>query len=969
MKTVFLKYVPIHRLLLLVYVALLILLFTLSVTEYNNQQKNHHIISMLLNNSLRKQSILTSMRQGSDYVHVNVLRFLYYTDKKAKDKARQIIYTETKKNDSNLVRYEKFITSHQEQQLFNKLKSDRAQYAKKRATLILLIKEGRYNEAVNYNLRFLYNSYENFQKSQSALSDFIGKKDNANIEDNEDRLIAVEKTKIKLNAAIFLLLALLGIMLSRIIKKLKTTNLQLAEREHKYHLLAEHTHEIIYQCDNDSRLVFANDSFKQKLEYSDDEIAGLTVPDFLSEESKHLYKAHPAKSEFGEIISNTRQTFKSKSGKKIIVEGNIVLGYKNNVFSGATAFFNDVTERELALVRLKESNQRFQYATKATSDAIWDWNLLKNTVYWGEGFQAIFGYNLQELKADISSWTDHIHPDDIDRVLRGIHQVIEGDQTNWEDEYSYCKSDQTYAYVIDKGFVIRDEQGKAIRMVGAMRDITKRKNDEFALQQSEARQRGIIASQTNYVIRTDPDGNYTYCNQKYSNDFSWIYNGADLMGMNSMASVMEYHHQEVKDTVEKCFLNLNEVFQVEIDKPSINGGVKTTLWDFTCLTDPHGRPVEIQCVGIDISERKKAEMDFITTLEEKNTILESIRDAFFAVDKNWNVTYWNKEAEKVLGRPKKEILNRNLWEVYSDSLDTESYRKYHQALATHQVVHFEDYYLPLDKWYEISAYPSDNGLSVYFKDVTERKVSEIRLKELNESIQKHVKELAVSNAELEQFAYVASHDLQEPLRMVTSFLTQLENKYGKVIDDKGKKYIEFAVDGAKRMRQIILDLLEFSRAGKMETTREDLDLNVLLNEIQILFRKQTEEKRAVIHAGKLPVIQASKAPIRQVFQNLISNALKYTRQNVPSQIHITAKEFKTYWQFTVTDNGIGISEEYFDKIFVIFQRLHNKDHYPGTGMGLAVTKKIIENQGGKIWVESLEGQGSSFHFTIIKTTK
>ena len=203
-----------------------------------------------------------------------------------------------------------------------------------------------------------------------------------------------------------------------------------------------------------------------------------------------------------------------------------------------------------------------------------------------------------------------------------------------------------------------------------------------------------------------------------------------------------------------------------------------------------------------------------------------------------------------MGKPKNEILDHNLWEVYSDSIDSESYKNYHQAIENNQAVHFEDYYPTLNKWYEISAYPSGNGLSVYFKDVTDRKLSDIRLNKLNENLQKQAKELAISNAELEQFAYVASHDLQEPLTNGDQFSHSTGKKYGDIIDDKGKKYIDFAVDGAKRMRQIILDLLEFSRVGRTEDNRENIDLNELVKEIQILFRKQIEEKNAIIQVGR-----------------------------------------------------------------------------------------------------------------------
>ncbi|MEO5945062.1 MAG: ATP-binding protein [Ferruginibacter sp.] len=222
------------------------------------------------------------------------------------------------------------------------------------------------------------------------------------------------------------------------------------------------------------------------------------------------------------------------------------------------------------------------------------------------------------------------------------------------------------------------------------------------------------------------------------------------------------------------------------------------------------------------------------------------------------------------------------------------------------------------------------------------------------------------NSELEQFAYSASHDLQEPLRMITGFLALLEKKYESVIDDNGKKYIHFAVDGAQRMRQIISDLLELSRAGRTDDQLEDVDVNDIVHEIKILYRKQVQEKKATIQSPPLPVIKVYKSQLKQVFQNLISNALKYSNEQSPVHINIDVTETATHWQFAITDNGIGIAEEYFDKIFVVFQRLHSNEKYSGSGMGLAICKKIIESMDGKIWVESKIGKGTVFYFTIIK---
>ncbi|MEO7044790.1 MAG: ATP-binding protein, partial [Ferruginibacter sp.] len=378
----------------------------------------------------------------------------------------------------------------------------------------------------------------------------------------------------------------------------------------------------------------------------------------------------------------------------------------------------------------------------------------------------------------------------------------------------------------------------------------------------------------------------------------------------------------------------------------------------------NGKCVKVYGSFQDINARKEAEREALKAYEEKNIILESIGDAFFAIDKHWVVTYWNNQAEKMLMLSKTEMVGAPLWDKFSHN--TDAYKKYHRAVANKQVIHFEDYYKPLDKWYGISAYPSDNGLSVYFKDITEKKIAEQKLKDLNNELEESVKQLVLSNAELEQFAYVASHDLQEPLRMVTSFLLQIEKKYAGVLDDKGKRYIHFAMDGAKRMKQIILDLLEFSLVGQVDDKLETVDMNELLNEVLGLLRKKIEEKKAIIKIGRLPVLKTFKPPLLQVFQNLLSNSLKYHSKEDAVKIVVSVKENENNWEFSVSDNGIGIAPEYFDKIFTIFQRLHNKDEYSGTGIGLAISKKIIENMGGNIWVESEEGKGSTFYFTLLK---
>jgi signal transduction histidine kinase len=241
-------------------------------------------------------------------------------------------------------------------------------------------------------------------------------------------------------------------------------------------------------------------------------------------------------------------------------------------------------------------------------------------------------------------------------------------------------------------------------------------------------------------------------------------------------------------------------------------------------------------------------------------------------------------------------------------------------------------------------------------EITERKRGQEKLK-------KTMAELARSNAELEQFAYVASHDLQEPLRMVSSYVQLLARRYEGKLDTDADEFIGFAVDGANRMQRLIDDLLMYSRVGTRGKPFEPTDCNSVLDHTLVNLTTAIEESRAVITHGQLPTVTADEAQMVQLFQNLISNAIKFRGEDRP-RIHISAKQNNSECALSVSDNGIGIDPEYYKRIFVIFQRLHGKNHYPGTGIGLAVCKRIVDRHGGRIWLESELGKGSTFCFTL-----
>jgi signal transduction histidine kinase len=250
------------------------------------------------------------------------------------------------------------------------------------------------------------------------------------------------------------------------------------------------------------------------------------------------------------------------------------------------------------------------------------------------------------------------------------------------------------------------------------------------------------------------------------------------------------------------------------------------------------------------------------------------------------------------------------------------------------------------------------------RDLDEVRQARESIEWVNSQLQKQAEELVRSNRDLEQFAYVASHDLQEPLRKVASFCQLLQRRYAGKLDERADQYIAFAVDGAQRMQRLINDLLAFSRIGRLTTGFTEVDLNRVMEEVA----GQTEQGRQYADAeltwSDLPVIRGEEPLLTNLLVNLVSNSVKFRRPEVPPRVHVSARLVDDEWEITCQDNGIGIEPEFADKIFVIFQRLHSKDAYPGTGIGLAIVKKIVEYHGGRVWVDTDTPEGTAIRFTL-----
>ena len=364
-----------------------------------------------------------------------------------------------------------------------------------------------------------------------------------------------------------------------------------------------------------------------------------------------------------------------------------------------------------------------------------------------------------------------------------------------------------------------------------------------------------------------------------------------------------------------------------------------------------------------VAEKNKLEQE----LHYQAMLVENVSDAIISTDINLTIKSWNKAAEIMYGWKSDEIIGKAMSEIIPEEAPYAQNEKVREHIFEKGFWRGEIIQKKKDNTmlniFSSATLIKDNsgkiqGVVVINRDITKSKKAEAELK-------KTMKDLKNSNIELEQFAYVASHDLQEPLRMVASFTQLLQDRYKDKLDEDANDFINYAVDGATRMQNLINDLLIFSRVGSRGKPFKIVDMNVVIENVLNNFRQLIKETHSMVIYDPLPVIEADESQMIQLFQNLISNGIKFRGEKDPI-IHVTAETKANKWIFTVKDNGIGIDNKFFDRIFIIFQRLHKKSEYGGTGIGLAVCKKIVQRHGGKIWVDSEFGKGSSFHVTIKK---
>jgi PAS domain S-box-containing protein len=511
------------------------------------------------------------------------------------------------------------------------------------------------------------------------------------------------------------------------------------------------------------------------------------------------------------------------------------------------------------------------------------------------------------------------------------------------------------------------ESAEGILVTAAIRDITVRKEAERHLAQMEGRYRGLLEAAPDGMVVVNQRGEIVLLNARAEKQFRYWRD--ELIGQKVKSIIPEgFAERLIADGTRTAAEALAQQIGTGIE---LTGRRKDgSEFPIEIMLSPlqSNEGVLVTAAIRDITVRKEAERHLAQMEGRYRGLLEAAPDGMVVVNQAGEIFLLNAQAEKHFGYNRDELIGQKVTNIipegFAERLIADGTRTAAEALAQQIGMGIELYGLRKDGSefpIEIMLSPLESAgetlVTAAIRDITVRKESEANL------VQK-IEELNRSNEELERFAYVASHDLQEPLRMVASYTQLLSKRYKGKLDSDADEFIAFAVDGANRMQRLIQDLLTFSRVGKRGLELVDISSDRALRLALVNLRGAIEESGALVAHDLLPEVMADEVQLVQLFQNLVGNAIKYQGPGVP-HIRVSAvKNGALKWIFSVQDDGLGIESQFFEKIFGMFQRLHKRDEFDGTGMGLAICKKIVERHGGSISVESEPGLGSTFHFTL-----
>ena len=673
----------------------------------------------------------------------------------------------------------------------------------------------------------------------------------------------------------------------------------------------------------DYHVIFANRSFREKFGESGGRCCyeycfGRTKPCEFCESYKVLETGQPhyweVNGQDGSLIEAYDFPFTDLDGSPLVLEMDI-----------------DVTEHKKA----EEKIRNLANIVESSEDAILTKSLDGIITSWNKGAENIYGYLAEEI---LGKNVSILESDDLQGDTKQLIELIKQGKTIKHHETLRLKKDGTKINVSITPSPVFDTHGELVAISTVARDVTEHKRAEEKIRLSNIYNRSLIEASLDPLVTIGYDGKITDVNE--ATEQVTGYSRDELIGTDFMNYF--YEPEKAKKGYQEVFQK-GVMFDYELEIQHKDGHITPVLYNASVYKDEFGKIIGVFAAARDIAERKRmeAELESVSRLPKENP------NPVIRLDQGYKISYNNSAAQILLtdwGCATSHEISTSITELAIASLNDGIQRKFEHKCANNTYI------------VSLAPFPQSGYVNLYARDITDQKEAE-RILELR------LEELSRSNEELEQFAYVSSHDLQEPLRMITSYLQLLQRRYQGQLDNKADKYIHFAVDGASRMQNLINDLLEYSRVTRSVREPKTINCEFILNQTLSNLKLMIKDTKVTISHDPLPEVITDPIQLSQVFQNLIVNGIKFRSEEAP-KIHIAAEKKENEWVFSVRDNGIGIDPQYSERIFEIFKRLNSRERFPGTGIGLAICKKIVERHGGRIWVESELGKGSTFYFTL-----
>jgi PAS domain S-box-containing protein len=738
----------------------------------------------------------------------------------------------------------------------------------------------------------------------------------------------------------------------------------------EYERIMDASLDIICTINRDGMFTRVSTAATRILGYTAEEFTGKPFLGFIAEQDQQATVEMLAKAISGQPVNFFDNRAIAKNGQLLTIRWSINW---NEAAQSVFCVGRDATERSKYEHRLEQSER--WYRNLFHNNPLPMWIIDPDTKQFLEvNEKAIihYGYSRHEF---LQMTALDIRPESDRQRLKKVQRIREGNNLVHKGKWKHIKKNGELIDVEITSHQI-EFNGKQAALI-LSNDITDRLKLEIQKKEEERNKMALINTTSDMIWSIDADYKLLAANRSFITTTERTANLTIQAGDNMLleASYPKEHITYWKALYDRALSG--ESFHMQSRDIYTEPGEE--IWWETSFNPirEEQQIIGVACHSRNITQNRKYQSELWQLNQKLETAQKLAKLGYWELNLQTNELFWTHEVYSIWGRhpfnfqpsfqqfletlhpdDRDEFLKkRNLVLTGQESLDIE-----HRILLPDGSIRYvhEKGSLFKDQFGKQSRY------SGTVQDITLRKLHEQQLEKANQELSERAEQLARSNAELERFAFVASHDLQEPLRMVSSFLQLVEKRYNDKLDDAGRQYISYAVSGAERMKKLINDLLAYSRLENTAVEYSTVDMNQVLKEAVDNLQESITESKAQLTINSMPILpNGNFSGLVQLMQNLIGNAIKYRGDN-PPVITINAKEDASYWQFSVSDNGIGIEPDYFEKIFIIFQRLHNMSEYSGTGIGLAICKKITEQHGGKIWVFSKEGEGSTFYFTIKK---